>query len=53
MFNINHTIDARVLQGGVISWQSAVFVEKVLFSVRTFLTLTVRPTELGSPIFVR
>ena len=48
-----HNIDAKVLQGGVISWQSAVFVEKVLFSVRMFLTLTVRPTELGSPIFVR
>ncbi len=47
------TYRCKVLQGGVISWQNAVFVEKVLFSVRMFLTLTARQTELGSPIFVR
>jgi hypothetical protein len=34
-------------------WQSAVFVEKALFSVRLFLTLTARQTEAGSPTFVR
>jgi hypothetical protein len=45
-------IDASVCKE-VKSWQSAVFVEKALFSVRMFLTLTVRPTELGSPISVR
>ena len=46
------TIDASVCKEEK-SWQSAVYVEKVLFSVRTFLTPTVRQTELGSPIFVR
>lgn len=47
------TIDACQNARRCQEWQSAVFVEKVLFSVRTFLTLTVRQTELGSPTSVR
>ena len=39
--------------GGVKGWQSAVSVVRALFSVRTFLTLTVKPTEPGNPIFAK
>lgn len=34
-------------------WQNVVYVERALFSVRQYLTLTVRPTDLGSPISAR
>ena len=34
-------------------WQSVVSVARALFSVRTFPTLTARPTEPGSPIFAK
>ena len=34
-------------------WQSAVFAEKELFSVRPFHTHIAKPTEPGSPISAR
>ena len=34
-------------------WQNAVFAERALFLVRQYLTPTARPTEPGSPTFVR
>jgi len=39
-------------QGGVSTWQNAVSAEKVLFTVTTYLTPTVKLTDVGSPTFV-